>query len=255
MAQLRVRAVAVLSVAAFVLAACGKDREATPSSTAAPVTTAAPVGTGGSTDSTTAVTDTTAPAGPTFGDAPWPCGPGDGANADDGSETGVTKDSVSIATGDDAGYAGSPGLSHEITDAMKALVAQCNELGGINGRKITMNYYDAKLFEVPAAMQSACDAGNFFLVGEGWAFDSNQEEIRLGCKLPAVPTYTVSAAFAHGKDVYMGVPNPADETTTAFFAQMAKLFPEQVKHVATLTGAFSATQETRDRLEIGRAHV
>ena len=104
------------------------------------------------------------------------------------------------------------------------------------------------LGEVPAAMQSACDAGNFFLVGEGWAFDSNQEEIRLGCKLPAVPTYTVSAAFAHGKDVYMGVPNPADETTSAFFAQMAKLFPEQVKHVATLTGAFSATQETRDRL-------
>ncbi len=248
MAQLRTRVMAVVSVAAFVLAACGKDREAAPTSTAAPITTDAPVTSGGSTDSTTAVTDTTAPAGPTFGDAAWPCGKGDGANTDDGSEVGVTADSVTIATGDDAGYAGSPGLSHEITDAMKALVAQCNELGGINGRQIKMNYYDAKLFEVPAAMQAACDAGTFFLVGEGWAFDSNQEEIRLGCNLPAVPTYTVSAAFAHGKDVYMGVPNPADETTSAFFAQMAKLFPEQVKHVATLTGAFSATQETRDRL-------
>jgi ABC-type branched-subunit amino acid transport system substrate-binding protein len=46
----------------------------------------------------------------------------------------------------------------------------------------------------------------------------------------------------------MGVPNPADETTAGFFAQIAKLFPEESKHVATLTGAFTATQETRDKV-------
>lgn len=192
--------------------------------------------------------ETTVPALPMFGDEPWPCGPGDGTNTDDGSEVGVTADSITLGTGDDAGYAGSPGLNHEMTDAMNALVAQCNELGGINGRTINLNYYDAKLFEVPAAMQSACDAGNFFLVGQGWAFDSNQEEIRLGCGLPSVPTYSVSAAFAHGANVYMGVPNPSDETTSGFFAQIAALFPEESKQVATLTGAFSATQETRDKV-------
>ncbi len=281
MDQKSFRVVAAVAVLALIAAACGSDRTAaTPSTVPAaaaapiapdattpaettPVDTAAPgTATPDTTPTDTAAPDTAAPDTvapdttpestvpplPMFGDAPWPCGPGGGDNTDDGNEVGVTTDSISIATGDDAGYAGSPGLSHEITDAMKALVAECNDLGGINGRTINLNYYDAKLFETPAAMQSACDASNFFLVGEGWAFDSNQEEIRLGCGLPAVPTYSVSAAFAHGANVYQGVPNPADETTSGIFAQIAKLFPEASKHVATLTGAFSATQETRDKI-------
>ena len=268
MAHQPTRFIAVLTALVVAAGACGSDRDATEPSTAPDSTTATPAPDATTPDATTPADvttdsaapdtaldtgpdntpDTTVAPVPMFGDAPWPCGPGDGGNTDDGSEVGVTTDSITIATGDDAGYAGSPGLSHEITDAMKAMVATCNELGGINGRTITLNYYDAKLFEVPAAMQSACDAGNFFLVGEGWAFDSNQEEIRLGCGLPAVPTYAVSAAFSHGADVYMGVPNPADELTSGFFAQIAELFPEESKHVATLTGAFSATQETRDKV-------
>jgi hypothetical protein len=39
-----------------------------------------------------------------FGDAPWPCSKGDGANTDSGNEPGVTKDAISIAGGDDAGW-------------------------------------------------------------------------------------------------------------------------------------------------------
>jgi ABC-type branched-subunit amino acid transport system substrate-binding protein len=206
----------------------------------------------GATDTTTepteaAPTTEAAPDVPMFGDAPWPCSAGDGANTDDGSTVGVTTDSIAIGTGDDAGYSGSPGLNSEMTDAMKALVAKCNELGGINGRQITLNYYDAALFNVGPAIQSACDAGNFFLVGEGWAFDSNQEEIRLGCGLPAVPTYATSAAFAHGKDVYAGLPTPSDETPGGLYAQFAKLFPDGVTKAAALVGAFAATQESRDR--------
>ncbi len=274
---------------ALLAVSCGKSRAATPSSVA-PATTAAATtvvatpttgapttvaGSGvttpssGSTASsgttavtgssapttapvqtTTAPTATTVPAGPTFGDAPWPCGAGDGKNADDGSTPGVTKTSISIAGGDDAGYAGSPGLNSEMTDAMKAMVAKCNALGGINGRQIKLNYYDAALFNVGPAMQSACDDKNFFLVGEGWALDVGQEEIRLGCGLPAVPAYAVSAAFAHGKDVFAPTPGPSDETTAGMYAQFAKLFPEGVKKAAALVGAFAATQESRDKAVI-----
>jgi ABC-type branched-subunit amino acid transport system substrate-binding protein len=131
-----------------------------------------------------------------------------------------------------------------MTDAMKALVDKCNELGGINGRQITLNYYDAQLLNVGPAIQGACDDGNFFLVGEGWAFDSNQEEIRLACGLPAVPAYTVSAAFAMGKDVFNSVPNPADETPAGAFAQTAQVLGDAVKHAGTLVANYSATQET-----------
>ncbi|MCU1368732.1 MAG: hypothetical protein JWN39_4371, partial [Ilumatobacteraceae bacterium] len=163
---------------------------------------------------------------------------------------GVTSDAITISGGDDAGYSGAPGLDHEATDAMKAMVAKCNELGGINGRQISFDYYDAGIFNVGPAMQAACDSGDFFLVGEGWAFDSNQEEIRLGCGLPAVPGYAVSAAFAHGKDVFAPTPGPSDETTAGMYDQFAKLFPDGVKKAVTLVGAFSATEESRDKAVI-----
>ena len=258
------RFAAAFTALALVASACGSDRKATEPSSAAttppsaaatttsPAATTTPgsaTATSGGAATTTPATATTAPAPAVamFGDAPWPCGPAKSPNTDSGSEKGVTAASVSIATGDDAGYAGSPGLNHQTTDAVKALVAECNDLGGINGRKITLNYFDAALFNVGPAIQGACDGNNFFLVGEGWAFDSNQEEIRLGCGLPAVPTYSVSAAFAHGKDMFQGVPNPSDETPAAIFAQTSQLLPDAVKKVGVLVGNYSATQETRDK--------
>ncbi len=258
----------LLSVMA--MAACGGDdgRQAAPETTAA-ATTAAPETTAGGADTTAAGgTDTTAASGTetttasgaatttaapeadgdTFGDLAWPCGPAAEPNTDDGSEPGVTAESISIATGDDAGYATSPGLNHEMTDAVNALAAKCNELGGIHGRQIKVNYYDAAITNVATAIQSACDGNNFFLVGEGWSFDSGQEEIRQSCGLPAVPAYTVSAAFAMAEGVFQGVPNPADETPSGIFAQVATLFPEDIKAVATLGGNYSATQETIDKV-------
>lgn len=184
----------------------------------------------------------------TFGDMKWPCGPAEEANTDDGTETGVTAKSVTIAAGDDAGFAASPGVNHEATDAVRALVEKCNDLGGIHGRTIDLNYYDAKITEIGAAISSACDDGNFFLVGEGWALDVAQEEMRLSCGLPAVPTYTVSAAFAHGANVFQGVPNPADETYATRFDLMARLFPKEVKAAATFSANYSATRESNDKV-------
>jgi ABC-type branched-subunit amino acid transport system substrate-binding protein len=245
-------------VIALAAAACGSDREAaapettaaaaeTTAAAAAETTAAAEEGTETTAAAAAETTVAAEPEGETFGDLTWPCGPGDGANTDDGSEPGVTADSVSIATGDDAGFATSPGLNKEMTDAVNALAAKCNELGGINGREIKVNYYDAAITNVAAAIQGACDDNNFFLVGEGWSLDDGQEEIRKSCGLPAAPTYTVSARFAMAPGVFQGVPNPADETPAGIFAHVAELFPEEIKAVATLGGNFSATQETIEK--------
>ena len=262
MRQRRQSLIAISIAMALVMASCGKDRQATPPSVApAPVSAATIPATTPDTEPGTAASDTTtAPTDdtvvetvpvvdvPMFGDAPWPCGPGDGTNTDSGNEPGVTADSVSVGTGDDAGNAFSPGLNDSITSAINAMAAKCNELGGINGRTITVNYYDAKLFEAKAAMQAACDANEFYMLGEGWAFDGDQEEIRIGCGMPAMPTYTVSAAFAHAAGVYQAVPNPADETPSGSFEQMATLFPEEIKAAGTLAGNIGATRETRDKV-------
>ncbi|CAB4859251.1 unannotated protein [freshwater metagenome] len=245
MGRLQVRLLAIPLALALLGTACGKSRDAAPATTPVPGTAVTtPVSSGDGAAPTTAAP----PELPMFGDAPWPCGKAATPNTDSGSEPGVTQDAISIASGDDAGYVGSPGLNHEITDAMKAMVSKCNDLGGINGRQITLNYFDAKIFDVATAMQGVCDGNNFFLVGEGWAFDSQQEEARLKCPMPAVPTYSVSAAFAHGKLMYDAIPNPSDEMSAGFFEQMATLFPDAVKHVATLVAGFSATQESRDKV-------
>ena len=50
------------------------------------------------------------------------------------------------------------------------MIDWCNEQGGINGREIVGNYYDATITEVNNAMTQACGEV-FMLVGEAWALD------------------------------------------------------------------------------------
>jgi len=179
-----------------------------------------------------------------FGTLETPCGEGDGGPAGD---QGVTEDQIVIGYGDDAGFPTSPGLSHETSDAIEAMIAWCNEQGGINGREIVGNYYDAAITNVANAMTQACDEV-FMLVGEAWALDSGQEEIRVGCGLPAVPTYSVSPEFANGPMTVQPVPNPADFYTAGWAGQIAELFPEEVTNASVMYGNFAATIDTKDKV-------
>ena len=219
------RAICLLFALALVASACGSDRED---------------------DEATEETETTeAPEEETgaamFGDLESPCGEGEGGPAGD---QGVTADAIKIGFGDDAGYSASPGLNHHQSDAMKAIVAWCNEQGGINGRTIEATYYDAKITEVNNAMQRACEA-EFMLVGQGFALDAGQEETRLGCGLPSVPAWSVSPAFAHGPLMIQPVPNPVDVTPTHAAKVFQDLFPEEIKKTATMVANYAATLDTR----------
>ena len=96
-----------------------------------------------------------------FGTLDSPCGEGEGSGATD---QGVTEDQIVIGYGDDAGFQLSPGLSHETSDAIEAMIAWCNEQGGINGREVVGNYYDAAITNVVNAVTQACGEV-FMLVG------------------------------------------------------------------------------------------
>jgi ABC-type branched-subunit amino acid transport system substrate-binding protein len=229
----RARWIAPIIAFGLVVAACGEEREqAEPAATTAP-----PSG-----DATT----TTAPAGEMFGTLESPCGDGDASGA---TATGVTDDKILFGYGDDAGYASSPGLNHEMSDAVEALIDWCNEQGGINGRTLEGKYYDAKILDVNNAVISACNDGVFMLVGEGWALDASQEEARVGCGLGAVPAYTVSPEFAHGPFMAAPVPNPTDVTPVQHAAAFQRAFPEQIKKSAALYANFAATQDTIEKAE------
>ncbi len=220
-----VGAVAVLLALVFVAGACSSGR----GSDAAPGDTTA---------------DTAENAAVTFGDMESPCGAGDASGA---TAQGVTADSITIGYGDDAGYQAAPGLSAELSDAMKAMISWCNEQGGINGRKVVGNYYDAKVLEVNNVMAEACTEV-FFLVGEGWVADSGQETARQGCGLPAVPGYAVSPQFSNAPDMVAPVPNPVDYMPTEFAAAFSKMFPEEIKKTGLVYANYPATVDPKDKV-------
>jgi ABC-type branched-subunit amino acid transport system substrate-binding protein len=193
--------------------------------------------------STTAAPGTTAAAAAKFGTLASPCGPGSAKGA---TAKGVTDTSITIGYGDDAGYSAAPGLDKEMGDAVKAMIGWCNQQGGINGRKVVGNYYDAKVLNVTQIMTQACSSV-FMLVGQGWVLDSGQEQTRIGCKLSTIAGYSVSTVFAHGSGMQQPLPNPGDQVTDSAAFQVAKLFPDAVKKAAVVYAQFPATQETRDK--------
>jgi ABC-type branched-subunit amino acid transport system substrate-binding protein len=251
---IRKRWAAGVLVLGLVATACGGDHDsdasstsASSGSTAATETTAAgATSTTASPDgdtSTPASTETTA-AGATFGTLPSPCGPGDASGA---TATGVTDTSITIGYGDDSDYPPAPGLTREMGDVVRALIEWCNEQGGINGREIVGNYYDAKLLQVSQAMTQACNDEVFMLVAQGWALDAGQEQLRIDCQLATIPTYSVSTAFAHGPGMVQPVPNPGDQGIAAAAFQLAELFPDAVTKVAFVFAEYPPTRETRDK--------
>jgi ABC-type branched-subunit amino acid transport system substrate-binding protein len=142
----------------------------------------------------------------TFGDLAVPCGEGDASGATD---QGVTDDSITIGFGDDSGYSAAPGLNEEMGDSIEAAIEWCNSLGGINGRELVGNRYDAALNNAGQVIVEAC-AQDFALVGQGIAFDQNMEADRIACQLVSVPGFVVSPDAAHGPMTYQPVPNPVD---------------------------------------------
>ena len=178
-----------------------------------------------------------------FGDIVWPCNPGTATGATD---QGVTDTSILIGGGDDRGYAASLGLNITQTDTLKAFVEKCNDLGGINGREVLVELYDAKIFEVSNVWLDACPR-MFMMVAEGFAVDSLGEETRVQCELAHIPTYTVSAAAAHGPMMIQPVPNPSDRNPLSMASYIAETYPDAIAKSATMFGNFAATIETKDK--------
>jgi hypothetical protein len=218
----------LLAVVVLVAAACSSSRGGSATATTA-----------GASGGTSAAASTTAPASTTmFGTLPSPCGPG---NAKGATEQGVTDTSIKIAYGDDRGFASSPGLDKEMGDAVKGMIKWCDDQGGINGRQIVGDFYDAAITQVNTVMQQACKT-DFMLVGEGWALDEAAEQTRLGCNLAAVPGYAVGPDFANAPEMFQAVPNPDDYLPATSFYQMAQLFPDAIKHADVLHTTLSATE-------------
>ena len=159
------------------LSGCGHSTSPSTSPTASGTSAGKPSATAGS---------STAPGA--FGDLGTICEPGTPSGP---TGRGLTTSTIRIGTLGDPGAAAAPGLEQEYFDVAKAFVKWCNAAGGINGRKIVVDDYDAKLFEGAAQIIAACSK-DFMLVGNGNAFDAVDVKPRLACKLGQIPALSVS---------------------------------------------------------------
>lgn len=171
-----------------------------------------------------------------FGTLDSPCGEGDAKGATD---QGVSDTEIKIGYGDDRGFAKSPGLNKEMSDAVSAMIDWCNEQGGINGRKIVGTDYDAAMTQANSVMQEACRS-EFMMVGHGFAMDQTSEQTRVACNLAAVPGFTVSPDAAMGPMSYQGVPFPVDYAAGSAWFQMAEMHPD-LKNGFTIVGSTMPT--------------
>src|SRR5437773_1297313 len=227
--RISLRWLGVVLVLGLVAAPCGSSRKSESSNnTSGATTTSAATSTGGK-----------------FGTLASPCGPGSAKGATD---QGVTDDKIVIGFGDDRGFASQPGLLHQMGDAIKAMIQWCNDQGGILGRKIEGDFKDSKVTEANNSMQEWCKEA-FMLVGEGQALDVAAEQTRVGCNLVAVEGFSVSPEFAHGPIQFQGVPNPADYSPGSPFAQLAKLFPNEVKHAVLYDSTLPTAHQSAVKAE------
>ncbi len=127
-----------------------------------------------------------------FGDLGRICEPAQpGRSPAPADHRGLTDTTIRVGTIADPGAAAAPGLEQEYFDVADAFVKWCNAAGGINGRKIVVDKYDAKLFDGAAQIVNACQK-DFMLVGNGNAFDAADVAPRLACRLGQIPSLSVS---------------------------------------------------------------
>ena len=187
-----------------------------------------------------------------FGDLKAICGPG---TATGGSGRGISKTDIQIGTMADPGAAAAPGLGKEFFQVADAFSKWCNAAGGINGRKIVLTKYDAKLFNVNQQMITACSKV-FMLVGNGNAFDAPGVQTRLKCKLGQISGYVVSPSAVGAALQVQPTPNPANEFQYGPFRLLGLKYPD-TKTSGVAVGSSNIASltpqglRTRDALEKG----
>jgi ABC-type branched-subunit amino acid transport system substrate-binding protein len=189
-------------------------------------------------------TDAVASSVPQFGDLESPCGPGTPSGAPDQAVDGST---ITIGYGDDAGYTGLPGQGHEASDAIKALIGWCNQQGGINGRQVKGDYYDAKITEANNVMADACTQV-FMMVGQFFALASGAEQTRIECGLPTVPGLISSAELANAPLMVSPSPNPVQYSPAMGAKLVADAYPSEVSRAGVMMPDFATSIETTQKV-------
>jgi hypothetical protein len=241
------RTLSTLIVMALLAAACGRSDETTGATPTTPGGTSSdgtgPATTGGWPE-TTIAGEGGLDAG-AFGDLGQVCSPGEAQPID--GEVGIDGTTISVAVFSDRGFAGRPGLTRELHDIGEAVAAWCNGHGGVRGYEIRANLRDAALTNYAPLVVEACD-DDFFIVGGGAALDAAGVAEQLGCGLPSIPAYVVSAEATGADLTVQAVPNPPYTITSGDLQWIAEQHPDAIDKVGVFSADFPATLTAANRV-------
>jgi ABC-type branched-subunit amino acid transport system substrate-binding protein len=179
-----------------------------------------------------------------FGDVKAVCGPGTAKGA---TSLGVTDTEIRVGTMADPGTPVQPGLDQELFDSAAAFVGWCNDAGGINGRKLSLDKWDAKLTETATRMIQACQV-DFFLVGNGEAFDSAGVGPRTQCGLPEIAAYDVSKQAGRAPLSIMALPGSDHQSPMGGALRVLKeIDPTVLPHLGQVSSTLQSVKDAGDR--------
>lgn len=185
-----------------------------------------------------------------FGTLSEVCGPSDGKKLTNPNVRGVKENEIQVGVLSDANNAAQPGLGKEFVDMAKGFSKWCNDLGGINGRKIKLAPHDGNLTAVASAMTDACQS-DFMVVGGGNPFDKDGVAPRLKCKLGAIPAYVVSEESAAADLQALPVGLPTTSTVIGGYKSIFENYPDVKDHVGLLGQDIPSLKPAMERYKAG----
>ncbi len=152
----------------------------------------------------------------------------------------MTNSTINLAYGDDRGFSGLPGLDQEMGDAVKDMISWCDAEGGIGGRKIVGDYYDAAVLNVGSVMTQACQglhAGRRRLRPRRLR-RADPPRLQPGLR----PRFHGLPVVANAYEMYQASPNPANASPVSSAYEAEKLFGSKTKKV----GVYDSTLSTQE---------
>lgn len=178
--------------------------------------------------------------------ADYPCSKGDAKGA---TEKGVTDTTIKIATIQDVDNPAQPGLMLPNLQAMQGFVKMCNGLGGINGRKLELENYDAGLVKYKEAIAKACEADVLALVGTAAVLDGDASQDAVACGIVDVPGLTAEPGHGTAANMVQAMPHAGDAVNIAVEKYLFKQDPKRKENIG---GLFSNRPVTN---LVGRQHA
>lgn len=183
---------------------------------------------------------------------------GDGDFSVEPSEAGRGTDTLYIGVANDRTAQVAPGLFQVNYDASVAFAGWCNERGGIGGLPIEVVDLDAGVFDVEAAMTTAC-AEVFAMVGGGFAQDQLEFSGKEGsdfhqCGMIDLPGFVVSAEKGDSNGQVQAIPNPGATVANTWLSDYHELFPETTTS-ATVWGELPSLEVVKNKYEAAVADV